>query len=563
MVIPWYLLWDKWERDAYIKECVSMNQDIIDATKWKITAIWWNVSIDETKKNQDWRVRKYNSVFIASNWELVSNWVMNWVMHKTLLPNYRLFDDKRYFTWALQYAKENNIDLQDLFKPFEVIIDWVKTKISLLICEDIWNINNDYDIDPLELTMLHKPDILAVSSASPFGLNKKNMRQRVLTNASQNTELIYVNPVWIQNNGKNVYTFEWGSCVYKNWVETFWVKDYTSDIINIIENNNEKQNFGDYEQIYNTMIYAIKEFFISIKQTKVVIWLSWGLDSAVVAALCTKALWKENVIAVNMPSKFNSKTTKSLASDCAARLGIEYRIVWIQESVEHTINQLNNSSTKEVSDFVTENIQARDRWSRVLAWIAAQENAVFTNNWNKSEIALWYATLYWDVNWVLAVIWDLYKSQVFELARYINKVDWNVIPTWIIDIKPSAELSAKQDVDKWEWDPFNYEFLDKVLYQYIELRKMPEDLLQYYIDWKLEEILWLDNKLEYYYKNISDFVADIEKYFRLMEINFFKRVQCPPIIALSKRPFGYDLRESQDIPYFETRNYKILKKEVL
>lgn len=186
----------------------------------------------------------------------------------------------------------------------------------------------------------------------------------------------------------------------------------------------------------------------SVGKKKLVIGLSGGLDSAVVATLAAISLGKENVIAVNMPSRFNSETTKGLAAELAANLGIRHLSVPIEANVGATKAQMENVLGMPLEGLNLENAQARDRGGRILPAIASMLDAVFTNNGNKTETALGYATLYGDVNGAFAPIADLYKTQVFELARYLNARYGNPIPQGIVDLPPSAELSDAQNVDE-------------------------------------------------------------------------------------------------------------------
>ncbi len=551
MCIPWYMIWDRWLRDSFVKECREINQRIIQILDENgIAWIWGNIDIDERKKNEDGSIRKYNTAFISQNWKLLGK------VHKTLLPNYRMFDDKRYFTSLQTLAKEEQKPLEQYYKPIEIEINWVITKVSVLICEDIWNINGDYNIDPVKLTRKHSPDLIAVPSASPFGLNKFDMRNRILKKASRKGKLAYVNPIWQQNNWKNVFIFEWGSSIYENWKKLQWIKDYTKE-----ENATIDEEKNELEQILETSIYYIREYMKNISQEKVVIWLSGWIDSALSAALCTIALWSKNVFTINMPSKFNSKTTKNLAQECAQKLWVEYKIFPIQESIDLKIKQITQTSWKAPTDFEIENIQARERW-QILADMASNIWAVFTNNGNKDEIALWYATLYWDVAWAFCVLWDLYKTQVYELSKYINKKYGELIPQGIIDIVPSAELSDKQDVESWNWDPFNYEFTSKLNQALIEKKKEPADILDMYLKWELKEFLWIPQEISSYFENENKFIEEIEKIWNLLNINYFKRVQSPPILTISKSSFWFEYREAQNPVYFWEK-YKKLKNLIL
>jgi NAD+ synthase (glutamine-hydrolysing) len=268
------------------------------------------------------------------------------------------------------------------------------------------------------------------------------------------------------------------------------------------------------------------------------------------------------VIAINMPSKFNSDTTKDLAKESATNLWIEYKVFPIQESVDLKKKQIQDISGIGVTNFNFENIQARERW-QILADYAAHTWWVFTNNGNKTEVALGYATLYWDVAWSFCPIGDLYKTQVYALAKYINKkYGKEMIPEGIINIIPSAELSDNQNVDEWKWDPFNYEYTDKLLFKLVEKRYEPEDILKKYVDGTIKIDLGLENDIEEYFETPKAFIENLEDIFKRLEINFFKRVQSPPIFTISRKSFWFDFREAQNGVYY-TRGYKKLKEKIL
>ena len=550
MAIPGYMIWDKWKSNSFIKECNEMNQDILDELKinWN-SAIWWNISFDENAKNNDWSIKKFNSAFVAQNGELLK------VYNKVLLPNYRMFDDKRYFSSWIEWL--NKEEILKYFSPVELEIAWVKQKVSVLICEDIWNINWDYENDPVELSKSYNPDLIAVPSCSPFGLNKANFRNKLLQNQSRNTTISYVNPIWTQDNWKNIFAFDWGSAIYENGNFVKWIKDFTtSEVSNILTQKEE------IEQIYETLIYTAKNFLQKRWNQKVVIGLSWWIDSAVVAAILKLSIWSENVIWVNMPSKFNSNTTKSLALDLAKNLEIDYKIFPIQESIDLKVKQITQTMWKSPTSFEIENIQARERW-QILSDLSANIWWVFTNNWNKDETALGYATLYWDVSWALALIADLHKTQVFELARFINKKAWReLIPNWIINLKPSAELSDAQNPENGWGDPFNYEFTWKMVKAFTENKFTPTDILEFYKNWTLKQKLWFDKEILEYFENVESFIQEVEKYWNLLHKSYFKRVQAPPIVTISKSSFGFDNREAQ-IDAYLWRKYEKLKEEIL
>jgi NAD+ synthase (glutamine-hydrolysing) len=209
-----------------------------------------------------------------------------------------------------------------------------------------------------------------------------------------------------------------------------------------------RAEISEMEKIENALVYGIRDYMVKSGQQKLVIGLSGGIDSALVAMLAVRAIGPENVIAINMPSVYNSDTTKDLAKDLAMEIGIEYSIVPIQESVDFTKAQIEDILGIKVTGLMEENIQARDRGSRVLMAVASQEGCILTNNGNKLEMATGYASIAGDLNGAIAPIADLYKTQIFALSR-IMSAKYN-IPTLakICDIPPSAELSRDQAVEE-------------------------------------------------------------------------------------------------------------------
>ena len=222
----------------------------------------------------------------------------------------------------------------------------------------------------------------------------------------------------------------------------------------------------------------------------------------------------------------------------------------------------------EYTRLVDENIQARIRGADILAGLAAKYGLVFTNNGNKTEVALGYATLYGDVNGAVAPIADLYKVQVVALGRYLNEEVFGreVVPENLLSgqIVPSAELSAAQDVTKGLGDPIKYGYHDAVLRQFIEYRKHPMDLMQWFVEGRLFDELGWDDRAGFavYFADTEAWVEDLEWLERQLRVNYFKRIQAPPIIVLSKRAFGFDLRETQ-YPGYVPRGYEALKERVL
>ena len=590
LVISGYLIGDMWESESFIRECEELGEEIIKASK-DIFVIFGNVAIDRNKNNFDGRVRKYNALFLAKDGKLIKNpysKIPYPFIIKTLLPNYKEFEDTRHFfslkDLIFENALEDNFDLKEYFNPVEININGEKINLGLTICEDAWSSN--YNLSPMDI-LNEKIDLFINISSSPYTLIKDTKRHKMYSDISKkyNKPLIYVNNVGIQNNGKTVYTFDGGSSAYDNNGNIICASNRYEERLYYIEMNLTKKEFpkaikineeNEYKLIYDTIIYGIRKFMKSIGINKVVIGVSGGIDSALSSAVYVNAIGKDNVLLVNMPSRFNSNTTKNLAKTLAENLGCAYMVVPIQESVDFTIKQIETckiikdgeESFLKVSSFIAENIQARDRSSRILSGLAASFGGVFTCNANKTETMVGYSTLYGDGAGFFAALADLWKYQIYELAKYINKNIFKkeIIPEGSINIIPSAELSNAQAVDEGKGDPIKYDYHDYLFKALIESwnRILPEDILQMYIDRILEEKIGCEKGIiKKYFKNDLEFIEDLEKWWRqYMGMAISKRIQAPPILAISRRAFGFGNRESQNRVYY-TSKYLYLKNKLL
>ena len=400
-------------------------------------------------------------------------------------------------------------------------------------------------------------------SSAPFSLDKKFSPEKF--------PAIRVGCVGIQNTGKTIYTFDGGSAVYNSRGEIVQVAEPFAECLNFIDLEEidkmpalKLPEVSEAEKIYRAISYGVKNFLEQIGMKKVVIGVSGGIDSAVAAALYTKVLGAENVYLVNMPSKFNSSTTKNLSEQLAKNLGCKYYVVPIQESVDWTVKQLEERGI-EVSSFVKENIQARDRSARILAAIAASIGGGFTCNANKAESTVGYATLYGDEAGFLSALADLWKFQVYALANYMNEkiYGFEAIPQGIIDIVPSAELSSAQNVDEGKGDPLKYPYHDYLFRAFAEQNQTPEDILRFYFGGELEKNIGCASGLvEKYFPTAQEFIADLERWWKQFTgMGVAKRIQSPPILAVTDNPYGAR-RESQNGWHF-TKKYFELKNELL
>ena len=599
MSIPGYFLGDTWEQPAFLRDCEEYGQRIIESST-DICIIFGNIAMDWNKVNDDGRVRKYNACFIAYQGKLMGSDNFPYPFRiKTLQPNYREFDDSRHFYSLRKLATERGENVNQLLQPVNLTLDHKTLKLGCILCEDGWS--DEYATKPTHAIHQNGPvDLFINISSSPYTLGKNNKRNRVFSKQAQtvNKPLIYVNNTGIQNNGKTVYTFDGLSTVYNHNGEIIeqcppfssLVKYLELDISNHIEKNLARaksngnpspiimSNDTTIDSIYESLYYGAKRFLQSIGMKKVVIGASGGIDSAVSAALYTKILGPENVLLVNMPSIYNSQTTKDLSAKLAQNLGCLYAIMPIQETVDHTIKQINqtpiiNLATGEeqrlhVTSFVAENIQARDRSARILAGMAASFGAGFTCNANKSEMTVGYSTLYGDQAGFLAILADLWKHQVYELANFINKEIYHseIIPQETITIVPSAELSFDQNVDEGKGDPIIYPYHDYLFKAFMEHwnRATPEDILVWYTENILEEKIGCQaNLVSQLFATPALFINDLEKWWKLYTgMAVAKRIQAPPVLAISRRAYGFDHREAQNRTYFTAR-YTTLKESLL
>ncbi|WP_304333425.1 NAD(+) synthase [Brachyspira innocens] len=586
LCISGYMLGDMWESKGFINECEELGEEIIKASKG-IYVIFGNVASDKSKKNFDGRLRKYNALFVAKDGKLIHNNIDNYpFIIKSLLPNYKEFEDPRHFFSLKDLAFENNADIKEYLKPLEIECNGKKIKLGLTICEDAWSSN--YSFSPMDIINSNKDvDLFINISSSPYTLVKDTKRHKMYGEiaSKHNTPLVYVNNVGIQNNGKTVYTFDGGSAVYDNKGNLLLTGNRYEDNVYYIEMDIKNKSYpkpieiledDEYKFIYDTVIYGIIKFTKSIGVNKIVIGVSGGIDSALSSAMYVSALGKDNVFLVNMPSKFNSNTTKDLAKTLADNLGCSYMVVPIQESVDYTVKQLEsspiikdgNENYLKLSSFVIENIQARDRSSRILSAIAASIEGVFTCNANKTETMVGYSTMYGDSAGFFACLADLWKYQIYGLAKYVNEKVFGreIIPEGTINIVPSAELSTAQAVDEGKGDPIKYDYHDYLFKFLMESwnRIILEDVLELYINDKLEEAIGCQKGiLNKYFKTAHDFVDDLEKWWKqFMGMGITKRIQAPPILAVSRRSFGFGNREAQNRVYYTAR-YLYLKNKLL
>ena len=417
-----------------------------------------------------------------------------------------MFDEYRYFEPASKFE----------------IVNYKGKKIALSVCEDIWNIGNEnplYTICPLDEMMPMKPDFVINVSASPFTFTHAQNRIDVLkANVSKyKIPIFYVNHVGAQTE----LIFDGGSLVISPNGNIFDEMPYFEESFKIykLEEVSEGKQSKEQEKekiklIHDALVLGIKDYFGKLGFTKAILGLSGGIDSAVTAVLAARALGEDNVRGLLMPSQYSSDHSVNDARQLAKNLGCQYDIIPIENIYQSFASTLEQQFLGTKADVAEENIQARARGMLLMA-MSNKFGNILLNTSNKSEMAVGYGTLYGDMCGGLSVLGDLYKMEVFALAEYINK-DGEVIPQNTISKPPSAELRPDQK-DSDSLPP--YEILDEILFQYIENRKGPAELIAMGHDEKL-----------------------VKRILRMVNINEFKRYQTAPVLRVSTKAFGMGRR---------------------
>ena len=431
---------------------------------------------------------------------------VKYVQHKTLLPTYDVFDEYRYFEPASEWG----------------VVEYKGKKIALTVCEDIWNIGNEnplYTICPLDEMIKYEPDFIINVSASPFSYVHSQERLHVcIENVKRyNIPLFYINHVGAQTE----LIFDGGSVIASPNGKIYEELPYFVEAIQhyeldeIMKGEQEiLQPKDKIKDIHDAIVLGIKDYFGKLGFTKAVLGLSGGIDSAVTAVLAARALGPENVRVLLMPSQFSSDHSVDDAVALAKNLGIQYDIIAIKDMYDAYLDKLSPIFGDLPFNVTEENIQARVRGTLNMA-ISNKFGNILLNTSNKSEMAVGYGTLYGDLAGGISVIGDVYKTDVFRMAEYMNK-DGVVVPVNTITKPPSAELRPNQkDSDSLP----DYDILDEILELYIENHKGPKEIIAAGHD-----------------------PALVKRILRLVNINEFKRYQTAPTLRVSPKAFGMGRR---------------------
>jgi len=422
--------------------------------------------------------------------------------HKALLPTYDIFDEYRYFEPARHFA----------------CLEFKGCKIALSVCEDIWDIEDDlmYTVSPMRVLAAEKPDIAINISASPFSYDHLEKREKVVRYWSRALQvpLVYVNYAGAQTelifDGNSMLADAQGNICLR-------ARAFAGDLVIADTNMLPALSYtpqSKTERIYEALVCGIRDYFGKMGFRKAILGLSGGIDSAVTAVLAADALGGANVQGLLMPSQYSSNHSVDDAVKLARNLGMPYETLPIRPIYESFENSLQPIFKGLDADVTEENLQSRIRGTLLMA-LSNKFNSILLNTSNKSENAVGYGTLYGDMNGGLSVLGDVYKTEVYELARFLNRHEERIPENSIIK-PPSAELRPGQkDTDSLP----EYDLLDRVLYLYIECRLGPAQIIAEGFDEKLVlRILRMVNKVE------------------------FKRKQTAPVLRISSKAFGHGRR---------------------
>ena len=426
---------------------------------------------------------KYNAAAVCQDGKIVYKY------HKIHLPNYDVFDERRYFQSG------------DSVGVFDLKINNSNYKIALQICEDLWE--DEYERKISNEIIKNNPDLIVNISASPFTKDRKNDRIKLIQSKYKNANcpFIYCNLV----GGQDELIFDGFSMVFNSELELINMGNGFQEQILLTDLNTKVsiENISSNEQLFKALSLGIKDYFIKTGHKKAVIGLSGGIDSALVACLAVDALGSDNVYLVSMPSRFSSDHSKSDAKKLASNLNTNFDTIDIDGLFGKYLDTLDKKFEGTESNVAEENIQSRIRGNILMA-ISNKFGCLVLSTGNKTELALGYCTLYGDMSGGLSAIGDLNKTEVYELSKWINQ-NKELIPENIISKEPSAELAPNQV------DPFDYELISPIV----------------------DKIVFGDsNELDQQFLSLK----------KKININEHKRRQAAPVLRVSKKAFGIGRR---------------------
>ncbi|MDZ4784880.1 MAG: NAD+ synthase [bacterium] len=504
LTIPGYASMDLFLRDSYVEENIQALKKIVKHCQG-IKVFVGFVDVDRTRIRPDKKLHRYNSSAYIENGKIIA------LRDKTLIPEYDVFMEKRYFSTARQ---RDLIPIGDF-------------KVGLQICEDIYTWG--YPVNVTQEYAERGMNIIINMSASPFSIGKRKTRIEWIKAATQfaKVPVIYANTVGSYDGFEGQVVFDGRSQVYnENGNLIAQGKAFQEDLIIFelsIKSDPEKDKVlvhykdDDTRDVCDALTLGLCEYALRTGFKKAILGISGGLDSAVVACLAVDVFGPENVTLLSLPTEFSSSETKNDAQLISKNLNVTFSEISIQKIFEEYKNTLSadfKNFPEIQSDTTFENIQSRIRGATLMAF-ANRNGAILLNTGNKTELALGYCTLYGDMNGGISVLGDISKARVYELAHYLNRKSQR-IPTSIIERTPTAELKPNQTDEQGLGAAYSV------------LSPLTEELVETDYDY--------DTLITKYPKNIVDSLI------LRIKINEFKRRQAPPAIRVTEKAFGIGRR---------------------
>ena len=488
---------------------------------------------------------RYNAAAVCQHGEVVGT------ARKVLLPNYRYFDDERYFEPGEEVA------------PIAVDVGDTTVSLGVSVCEDLWD--GAYDRRPVRELVDGGADVVVNLNASPFEVGKRADRARVIRDHVDATgvPVLYVNTAGVADVGRNVIVFDGDSlAVDATGALVARGAQFDTDLLTVtLDDDGVGQHVSGgvaaadgplvpageavkperrERELFEALAFGLRGYARRTGFETVIESVSGGIDSSLGLAICVEALGPDNVVAYNLPSSVNTETTKGIAADLAANLGVDYRVVPVQSSFEELLDTYESHAAPVSRGVAKENLYARVRG--LLMMLASNDSGgLLVTNGNETEMALGYVTLYGDACGGLSILGDLSKRDVYDVARYVNeRAGEAVIPEAVFDIPPSAELSADQV------DPFDYDVVAPVVSDLLEGRLSPAEIVARFERRALDPERYRpddEGRTVYDKFDAEGFSTVVYDTYRRMKRNTFKRVQTPPVVAVSGRAFGTDFRE--------------------
>ncbi len=500
---------------GYPPKDLLLNPSFIDLMAWELANIAGSlpselaVLVGTVVVNSQAAIRGEKSLYNAI--ALLEKNQVKGYFYKRLLPTYDVFDEDRYFA-----SSESSQSF------------WIDgLKIGVTICEDLWNDEvfwgkRSYAVNPIEDLVKSQVDVIVNLSASPYSLGKQNLREEMLSHSAAHYQIpiIYTNQIGGNDDlifdGNSFAVSSLGEVVFraKSFIEDFAIIEFQADKREVRSSTKAQLPESEEAEIFSALVLGLKDYVNKCGFRKVVLGLSGGIDSSLVAAIATEALGAENVLGVLMPSPYSSEHSITDAQKLVTNLGINHHLLPIGNVMKVYDQLLQPLFAGTEFGIAEENLQSRIRGNLLMA-IANKFEYLLLSTGNKSEMAVGYCTLYGDMNGGLAVISDVFKTRVFALCHWLNR-EREIIPENVLTKPPSAELKPGQ-VDQDSLPP--YEILDGILDRLIHQHQSSEQIIQ-----------------QGYESTI------VEKVVKMVMRAEFKRKQAPPGLKITARAFGIGWR---------------------